>query len=501
MIDDKKKGVKATHPLYDEYAPRWILTKNVVKSNIKEYIKDVEDMNSTTENMAPLPEHATEDEKKMINLHWSRIKYEGNCRNQRYKDDAQFINFTARHKNFLVGAIFRKPLQVKLPSSIEYINKDVTGSGISIQKLAQEVAGEVTQTGRYGLLVDYANAPSNLVLKEVEDLNLKARICKYTAESIINWQTENIYGVEKLTLVVLLEHSSQIDPEDGFTWVGMTNYRVLKLVDGIYTQTLYNSDGKIMNEYSPRDKAGNTWSEIPFIFVGSEDNDADIDGSLLYDIAMVNIGHLRNSADFEESIHICGSPTLIISTQMTPYEFNIANPRGVKIGARRGHNLGPNGSATFLQPAPNQLVDEAMKRKEEQIVMMGVRPLILGGTSETAEGVRLRLTGETCELTILSLNIQQALIQCSTWLNRFMNEKWESDEIVIKVNTDFVGLKIDAQQMAVALQLYNNGIIAKKDLRLLLRENGDLPPEIDRTDKAIDEDVQNDIVNTDPLGV
>jgi hypothetical protein len=496
---EEKKGVKSTHPMYDEYAPRWVLTKNVVKSHVKEYIKDVEDVSSSTEHMAPLPEHASQEEKDRYAFHWNRITREGSCRNQRYKDDAQFINFTARHKNFLVGAIFRKPIQTTLPPLIDYINVDITGSGISLQKLAQEVAGELMQTGRYGLLVDYPPAPDGLTLQEVEAFNLKARVSKYPAESIINWQTENLYGVERLTLVVLMEQASEIDPEDGFKWVGVTRYRVLRLVDGVYTQMTFNGDGEKTDEFTPKDKAGNTWNEIPFTFVGSEDNDADIDGSPLYDIAMVNIGHLRNSADFEESIHICGSPTLIISTEMSPQEFNVANPDGVKIGARRGHNLGANSSAMFLQPDPNQLVDVAMKRKEEQIVMMGVRPLVLGGTNETAEGVRLRLTGETCELTILSLNIQQALIQCAKWLNRFMNEAWESDDIIIKVNTDFVGLKLDAQEKQVLIQMYNNGVIAKKDLRLLLRENGDLPTLVERTDEAIDEDVANDVTNVDPL--
>lgn len=500
MADIEKKGVKSEHPLYTEYAPRWVLTKNVVKSDVKQYIKDVEDLTDLTLDMAPLPTDASEDEKNLISARWNRAHYHASCRNERYRDDAQFINFTARHKNFLVGAIFRKPLQTELPEIIDYLNEDATGSGITLQKLAQEVAGELFQTGRYGLLVDYPPAPEGLSLKDVEDLKLKARICKYPAESIINWQTANLYGSERLTLVVLMENISEIDPDDGFKWIGTTRYRVLRLVDDVYWQSIYNEDGDLISEYTPRDKAGDTWTEIPFTFVGTEDNDADIDCSLLYDIAMVNIGHLRNSADYEESIHLCGSPTLIISTEMSATDFNIANPGGVKIGARRGHNLGPNSSATFLQPQANPIVDEAMKRKEEQIIMMGVRPFILGGTNETAEGVRMRLTGETCEMTIVALNIQQALIQCARWIARFMNERWEDDVISVKVNTDFMGLQLDAQQLVTMLQYYNNGILAKKDLRLLLRENGDLPPLSERTDEEIDEDVANDPISVNPIG-
>lgn len=62
MIEEKK-GVKSTHPQYDEYAPRWVLTKNVVKSHVKDYIKDVEDVSGSTEMMSPLPLNATDEEK------------------------------------------------------------------------------------------------------------------------------------------------------------------------------------------------------------------------------------------------------------------------------------------------------------------------------------------------------------------------------------------------------------------------------------------------------
>ena len=46
--------------------------------------------------------------------------------------------------------------------------------------------------------------------------------------------------------------------------------------------------------------------EIPFTFVGAQNNDPSIDESPLYDIAMINLGHYRNSADYEESVFWCG---------------------------------------------------------------------------------------------------------------------------------------------------------------------------------------------------
>ena len=48
------------------------------------------------------------------------------------------------------------------------------------------------------------------------------------------------------------------------------------------------------------------WRVIPFQFLGSENNDTSIDDSPLYDMAEVNIGHYRNSADYEEAAYRSG---------------------------------------------------------------------------------------------------------------------------------------------------------------------------------------------------
>ena len=485
-------GVSSLHPEYKAYSGRWELVKKVVKSDVKGFIKDVEADVEITEEMAKTPER------------YSAIKRgnaQANMRNVRYKDDAQFTNFTARTKNGLVGAIFRKEVIAEMPTEIDYLKLDATGAAVTLNKLAQELVGEVLMTGRYGLFVDYpvtgATPEMGLTREEVDKNNIKARIYKYPAENIINWQVKSFNGVPKLDLVVLKECIPQLG-EDGFTWIELTRYRVLRMIDGVYTQQIYDNDEKFVEAFQPRDKAGSLLYEIPFVFIGSEDNDACVDPSPLFDIAMLNIGHLRNSADYEESIHICGQPTLFITTEMSVDQFAEANPNGIFIGARRGHNLGANSSANFLQADPNQLADVAMKRKEEQAVMIGARLIMTGAQNETAEAARMRMTGETCQLAIIALNVQQALIDASLFVLRFMRVgEVKKDEITITINTDFFEQNIDAPMLMAQLQLYNNRIIAKTDLRRLLRENGDIPP--NRTDNDIDAEVEDEIDMGDPF--
>lgn len=455
--------VSSEHPQYQEIVNNWILVRDVINSRVKKYIKDV-DVNDP-------------------------------ARNVRYKDDAMLTNFTSRTRSGLVGAIFRRHPLVDLPTEVEYLKTDATGSTCEgISKLAQEITSEIIQTGRFGILTDFPVVEGDSVTAEEQEArDLKARFYKYPAESIINWKQELVDGKPFITLVVLLESTDVIDPEDGFKWNRQKQYRVLRLVAGTYTQEIYNEDGDIVSASVPTGADGEPFNTIPFEFVGSEDNDESVDILPVFDLAKLNIGHLRNSADYEESVHITGQPTLIISTQLSKDEFEDANPNGVLIGARRGHNLGEGGSATFLQAAPNQLADVAMKRKEEQAVMIGAKLITPQATNETAEAARMRHSGETSILAIIAKNVEKALVKSVGHALRFMTDQYQTiidtqDSVKIELNDQFFDANLDPNMIMAQIQLKDAKVISKQDVRNTLRKYGHIHDA--RTDGEIDADIE-----------
>jgi hypothetical protein len=464
--------VNAKRPDYDQWCKAWTLVRDVVKSDAKKYIKDID---------------VTDPER---------------CK--KYKDDAQFTNFTARTKAGLVGAVFRREPIIKLPSEIEYLLTDATGFRMPLKKLAQECVGEVLMTGRYGILVDYPASEEGLTKAEIELKNLKARIYTYTAESIINWQEKMVDGMPILTLVVLKEEYSELG-EDGFEWIKKCQYRVLRLNNGIYTQEVYDGE-KLERQmfYTPRDANGNPWEYIPFIFIGSEDNDSDIDPIPLYDLAALNVGHLRNSADYEESVHIVGQPTLVMTSELTMEQFKAANPNGVVIGSRKGLNLGIGGKAEFLQASPNQLADEAMIRKEEQAVMVGARLIVKQLDRETATAAKMRHSGETSILETIANNVEQALELSCAYVARFMSGNIYQDseegieDIDIELNNQYFDKDLDPNFILAAIQLLQNRLVAVSDLRQQLRAYGVINQE--RTDEEIDKEIDTSLppVGQDP---
>jgi hypothetical protein len=456
--------VSSTRREYNTYKTRWKLVRDVINSNVSHYIPEIEKSDK--------------------------------IRCQKYREGAQFTNFTSRTKSGLVGAIFRKDVIVELPDDIEYLIQDATGQNVSLSKLAQEGCDEVLQTGRWGLLTDYPISDENLSVADVESMNLKARIYAYKAESIINWNETVYNGVTKVSLVVIKECIEKLMP-DGFEWSEETQYRVLRLIDGEYVQYLYNQEEQLVSFYTPKDSEGNSWDYIPFEIAGSENNNMHLDSIPMYDLSRLNIGHLINSADFEESVHITGQPTLIFSTDMSQEMFEAVNPDGIKIGARRGHNLGPTGKAEFLQANPNQLADEAMKRKEEQAVMMGARLITPQADRETAEAARMRHSGETSILALVASNVEQALRRSCEHALRFMGSIDTKDQIQLELNNKFFDSQIDPNLIMAQIQLLNNRLVAPNDVRKVLKQYGVLDEA--RTDTDIDGETTHIIVPQDNL--
>ncbi len=446
---------------YKDVDKAWKLVRDVVKSDARRYVKDIDPTDPV--------------------------------RCKQYRDEAQFTNFTTRTKAGLVGAVFRRPPIITIPAEIEYIKEDATGYRMPLEKLCQECVGEVLMTGRYGLLVDYPASDENLSQADITEMNLKARIYRYTAESIINWQEKLINGVPILSLVVLKECYDELG-EDGFQWISKTQYRVLRLLDGEYVQYIYDGDKlEIVSFCVPKDASGNSWEFIPFVFIGSEDNDSDIDFLPLYDLAMLNIGHLRNSADYEESVHIVGQPTLFIQTEMTDEQFIAQNPNGVMLGVRKGHNLGVGGKAELLQAAPNQLADEAMKRKEEQAIMVGARLISKALDRETATAAKMRHSGETSILSTIANNVEQSLELCCDYIMRFMTDVNATDSTDIQLNNQYFDKDIDPNLLMAEVQMLTAGIIGKSDVRQTLRAYGLIDQE--RTDS----DIETELTTQSPV--
>ncbi len=434
--------VNNTHKEYDAAVKRWDLVRSIVDNNARHLIRVV-DPNDPV-------------------------------RSKQYRDDAILTNFTRLTKIGLTGLVFRKPAEIQLAPGLEYLEEDATGYEFGLEQLAQQVVGEVLETGRYGLLVDYPQVEGNG----------KAKLKPYAAETMINWRYEEIDGQYIPVMIVLKECIEVMVDGDMFDYQPQDQYRVLLLdKEGNYNQAIYNFEYELVSVVSPVDYTGKPLQYIPFYFIGSENNDSDVDSIPLYDLAVLNLGHYRNSADYEESIFITGQPFLVVNVGDTSQEeFKAANPGGLRFGSRAGLVVSTGGNANLLQANPNQLADVAMTHKEEQAAAIGARLIAKPGGRETAEAARIRSGSQNASLYTITKNVELAFSECLEALAQFMMEV--PSDSVFQLNDQFYEEVADPNLLAQEIMMLDKGVMAKSDIRVQLKRLNILDES--RTDAEID---------------
>ncbi|WP_046489964.1 DUF4055 domain-containing protein [Pseudomonas veronii] len=406
-----------------------------------------------------------------------------------YKKRAVFYNATGRTKHSLVGAVFRTWPTLTVPGALDYVATDIDGRGVSVYQQSQSVIGHLLEVGRHGLLVDYAAVEPGTVSRADEQAGrARANVASYPAESIINWKTRQVGGQHLLSLVVLRE-KVDVDTDDGFGSEQVTQYRVLRLdVSGVYTQEVWE-EGSSKTEmtvapFAPLNGAGQPWRIIPFQFLGSENNDTSIDDSPLYDMAEVNIGHYRNSADYEEAAYLVGQPQPWMSGLDEQWRDHLEKA-GIFLGSRAPWLLPVNGACGVWQAQPNTVAKEAMDAKKEDMVSLGARLIERGSAVKTATQADNDSAAEHSVLSLVVSNVSEAYSQCLVWMAEFVNA---TGEVVYKLNQDFSQITLDATILAALFNAVQGGKLPEGDFWQYLRDRGVINPE--KTDDEIRDELE-----------
>lgn len=399
---------------------------------------------------------------------------ESNIRFANYLLRASFYNATKSTLKGLHGQIFMREPVVELPALFEYMQTDVNGSGVGLVQLAKRASLDVLALGRGGFFVDYPYTEGVSTLAEIESGRIRPNIYFYKPESIINWQTEVVGSTRVLILVVLEESYDYTDADDSFEIKTGLMWRILRLRNGVYTSQVvkqpYAAGNKeIFNELIPTDAEGDPFEKIPFFFVGSENNDCDVDDPPLDDIATLNISHYRNSADYEDSCFFSGQPTPVITGLTEDWVTNVLKGR-VVVGSRAAIMLPENCDAKFLQADPNVMPFEAMKHKEKQMVALGAKLVEQPGVVRTATEAETSFNSENSVLSSVTMNCSSAMMMALSFAARFAGI--DPNLIKFELSTDFDIATMSPEKLRQVIETWQRGGIGFSEMRATLRKSG-----------------------------
>ena len=464
---------------------KWTLIRDVNEGDIKLKDHDYNVQNITSSagyQSGYLDQYGKREDSYLRRVSPKDTSDENRLRNAQYIKCAVFLNATRHTKSGMSGMVFRTKPIVDLGPNVDYLMDNIDGNGMKLVQQVKSTTDNTISVGRHGLLVDFVSSEGSSSVSDVANGN-KAYITEYSAEQITNWKTESFGSINKLSMVVLEEYKDEAVGD--FETEIRLSHRVLKLVDGLYVVEIHSNsvvsgeNKEFVDTFEPLDGKGNRLDYIPFVFVGSENNDYDIDMAPLYDIAVVNVGHYRNSADVEENSFFASQMTLT-ATGMTESWIKDVWKGQAQVGSR-AVLTGPDG-ANFgsIQANESNLARSLMEDKQKQMVQLGAKLIEPSSSVKTATQSQIDSADNSSVLSNIADNVEDAYITCISWVQMFMNDP---SDFEFAMNKKFGVSSLGAQEIVALLNTWQTGGISYDTFFKNLQKG-----EIISSDKTLDEE-------------
>lgn len=371
--------------------------------------------------------------------------------------------YYVRLERMLAGMLTRKPVRLDdVPDVIREQLFDVDLQGNDLQTWLFSVSRICIRYGHVGVLVDAPAAGQNG----------RPYWVTYTPRDILGWRTELKDGKQELTQLRLME---KIVVPDGLYGEKQVE-QVRVLTPGAFE--IHQKDKK--GDFVIVDEGRTSLNEIPFSVAYS--NRIGVLESLppLADIAELNLQHYQVQSDLSNQLHISAVPMLAL------FGFPAA---AEEISAGPGEAMAlPEGSdARYIEPAGNSYDAQfrQLDRIAEQINALGLAS-ILGSklSAETAEAKRIDRSQGDSTMMVVAQQMQDMIDNCLRFHAEYMQERMAGSSLV---NRDFMGIRLEPQEIQALLQLYTAGTITQETLLLqleageVLGDDFDVEQEIEAT--------------------
>jgi hypothetical protein len=344
-----------------------------------------------------------------------------------------------RLERMLAGMLTRKP--VRLDDTSDTIREqlfDVDLQGNDLNVWTYEIARKLVRYGHIGTLVD---APSD---------GGRPYWVTYTPRQILGWRTELQDGQQRLTQLRLLE--STIVPDGQYGEKAVEQVRLL--TPGAYE--LHQKDDQ--GEFKIIDEGTTSLDQIPFSVAYANGHGYLESRPPLEDIAELNLKTYQVQSDLDNQLHISAVPMLAF------YGFPSAAEE-VSAGPGEAIAFPADGRAEYIEPGGSSF-DYQFRRLEQlaaQINELGLSA-VLGQklSAETAEAKRIDRSQGDSTMMVIAQNVQDMIDNSLQYHAQYLGQNESAGSCL--VNRDFIGARLEPQEIQSLLQLYTAGTITQETL-------------------------------------
>ena len=359
-----------------------------------------------------------------------------------------------RLERMLAGMLTRKPVRLNDTSDQireQLFNVDLNGNDLNVW--TYETARKMIRYGHVGVLVD---APRD---------GGRPYWTSYTPRDILGWRTEIIDGEQKLMQLRLSE--SIIVPDGDYGEKEVQQIRVLS--PGEFK--LFQRDEK-KGDFRVVDEGRTSLNRIPFGVAYSNRVNTLESRPPLEDIANLNLKAYQIQSDLDNQLHISAVPMLAF------YGFP-SSAEEVSAGPGEAIAFPADGRAEYIAPSSDAFASQFQRldQIEKQINELGLSA-VLGQklSAETAEAKRLDRSQGDSTMMVIAQNMQDMIDNCLQFHAQYLGDRQPGSSYV---NRDFLGSRLEPQEIQALLQLYTAGTITQETLLMQLSEGEVLGDDFD----------------------
>lgn len=345
-----------------------------------------------------------------------------------------------RLERMLAGMLTRKPVQLKdVDDTIREQLFDVDLQGNDLNVWTYETARKMIRYGHVGVLVDAPAAGQQG----------RPYWCSYTPREILGWRTELIDGQQQLIQLRLQE--SVVVPDGDYGEKTVEQIRLL--TPGGYQ--LHRKADK--GSFELYEEGTTSLDRIPFAVAYANRVSVMESRPPLEDIAELNLKVYQAQSDLDNQLHISAVPMLAF------FGFP-SSAEEVSAGPGEAIAFPAEGRAEYIAP-PSNAFDAQFRRLDQlaqQINELGLSA-VLGQklSAETAEAKRIDRSQGDSTMMVIAQQMQDMIDNCLSYHAQYLNITQVGSSYV---NRDFLGARLEPQEISALLQLYTAGTITQETL-------------------------------------
>ena len=371
--------------------------------------------------------------------------------------------YYVRLERMLAGMLTPKPVRLEDVSDVvteQLFDVDLQGNDLNVW--TYETARKCIRYGHVGVLVDAPKAGDNG----------RPYWTQYTPRDILGWRSEVKDGKQSLTQLRLME---EITVPDGLYGEKQVQ-QVRVLTPGAFEIHQKNKKG----DFVLVDEGTTSLSEIPFAVAYSNRVGVLESRPPLADIAELNLKAYQVQSDLDNQLHISAVPMLAI------FGFP-QSAEEISAGPGEAMALPGGASAQYIEPSGNSYSAQFQRLEQiaSQINELGLAA-VLGQklSAETAEAKRIDRSQGDSTMMVIAQQMQDLIDNCLQFHAQYMQQPQAGSSFV---NRDFLGDRLEPQEIQSLLQLYTAGTITQETLLKqlsvgeVLGDDFDVEQELDAT--------------------